>query len=350
MLLTFLGQSPSRRDVRVHVRFQRMRSGHFAFEAFSRVRMESLDIECIGVYYGRETCPFTDPSLFGPHSNALASSCPLLKTLKVNCSCISSDVHPVWQALPALRSLRDITLQGPEITTNIPEDALCKLSTLDSVNLQRCSDAHGLALRIGIPVTEVMTDRTQAFSAHQLHALVACPRLRKLSLRLQLGAEEVLPETVKMLPDLKVLNLLWEQSYFRPPSEYDLASPGMLLKAIGVAPKLQELHLTGIRIDLIELTAMLKLLGPRLRRFSTTIVGQSEFPLQRVVGLCRTAAKYNAGLLGFKLEGFVHRELFSDVTETEVHEALGAARWLGHNTMIQPDPHLLTRSIRSLLG
>lgn len=242
-----------------------------------------------------------------------------------------------------------MTLHGSGITAYIPEFSVEKLSSLESVKLQWCSDAQELALRIGTSVTEYMTDRHYAFSAEQLQAFVGCPGLRKLALRLEVGADVVLPETVKELPDLKVLHLLWQPGYFRPPTEYDKASPGMLLRSVEVAPKLEDLHVIGICIELTELTAVLEALGPRLRRFSTTVVGQSQSPLKFVTELCRTAAKYNTGLLGFRLQGFVHRELFTDVTEEQVHEAKAAARWLGHNTMMRHDPDQLVRSIWSLL-
>lgn len=76
-----------------------------------------------------------------------------------------------------------------------------------------------------------------------------------------------------MLHDLQVLNLSWGST---PQEALHVASPGTLLKTVEITPCLEEPHLTVIRITLEELAAVLKCLGKRLRRFSTTISEQDE--------------------------------------------------------------------------
>lgn len=235
------------------------------FEALSKLPLLKLKTQCQKTHAGFK-CPYHDKIITGPGSTTIAVNCPMLISLEVNCHCARKGKHKIWNVLPSLSTLHEMTVYWYLVSVAIPKESLRFLSKLDSVRIfgERIRP-HSLSSQIGSPVSEIYyySPLSSEQTAEQVADFRNYSRLKVLSLRLMEGAESALPELVKKLPDLTKLVLQWRGSARtarEPFAEsgviYSTAAQGVLLRTVQSASKLSELHLYRIRIPLNEVVGI----------------------------------------------------------------------------------------------
>lgn len=322
--LAFLARASTVREVGVfcHGRL----TGNDVFKALSKTRVETLRVFC-NVEENSTRCPFKDGNAFGAEKNALVAYCPHLRSVDVSCIWCRHDVHPIWRALKALKTLHELTIRnsmcvrqdGTEWEAHIPDEAFELLARLTSVKLRTNRFSIELVARIGAVVTELDNGYEHGYSSQKICAVGKCERLRKLCLEVTDGSEHVLPETIRKLPSLTGLFLAWSGLFKRDQDEFHAACPGLLLITVKSAPQLTDLSLVGLRIELPEMEKILEHMGPRLRHFGTSVIGQDEAPLERMSALFQAAAIHNSELRTLELlcQGYVPGAVNDGSTEEQ---------------------------------
>lgn len=326
-LFAAIGQSRSIRELHLFLRSRKY--GPNLFEALSRLNLEKLSTECKACDSPR-SCPFRDTSQFNSGYNALAVSCPNLKSLKMWCTLDAESgerdgsTAPVWRIFPELPTLQELTFNG-----EAPEQAIPKLRKLQGVGISWATGAYQTAMRVGTPMMEFVTET--ALDAEQIRGLTRCPRLKKIAFEVKNGADVVLADTFRKLPSLADISLQWEN---RDECEHgDLenhncyvdAVPGAMLSAVQAAPNLSVVSLLFVRVPLEELQNILSSAAERLTEFMTCIGDQDEAPCERLEELLYTAVKNNPGVRSFQFCDMVPYRLESDADVDRQHPRLVAA-------------------------
>lgn len=275
------------------------------FEALAKLPLLKLKTKCQKTN-ARFKCPFQDKSITGPGSTMIAVNCSVLTSLDVDCDCCRIREHGIWNVLPSLSALQEMTIYWYLVSVAIPKEALRFLSKLDSVRiLGEQRDPHLLSSQIGSPVSEIYhySPLNLERTAEQLAGLRTYSHLKVLSLRLKEGAETALPELVKQLPELTKLVVEWRISRLIGQDAgacsglgYATPAQGIMLRTVQSANKLSELHFHKLRIPMNEVVGILQTMGRRLRVFATAIYDQREPPPERLELVLLTAAKLNSGL------------------------------------------------------
>lgn len=222
-----------------------------------------------------------------------------------------------WRDLPMLKTLQEVSFMWYTSPDTIPKEALRFLSTRSSVRIMNSPHTHQLASLIGSSVSEITHyhhTRFNPFNEEQLCDLRNLTRLKKVCFKIEEGPDKVLPQVVEKLPELTTLDILWVRTGFeaREPCRYSgscfaAASLGIMLRTVKGAPLLPILHMTRVRILLVEIHAILKSIGRRLLVFETSIGDQEECPFDRLAALLLTAAEHNTNLQGFAVEDIAHK-------------------------------------------
>lgn len=287
------------------------------FRAFSKIKLTKLIVVCDHITGGQFPCPFEDLDATGLNTDTVRKSLQHLKSLLVRCP---SNYHAcsskIWKVVPSLETIRDITFSWNRLSTAFPEHAVKFLSKRDSVGISNTDDSCNLAARIGTSVTEISTDlhvEMIPYSADELLRLRQHPRLKVLRVKLKSGTDAVLPQTVRRLPELKELEVFWDNSELigREPCKYSgllfaSASPGVMLRTVKAAPRLSCLCLGLVRIALSEVIDILRCVGSRLRVFQTFVSDQEEAPFERLEALLLAAAEHNDELKEFSVSDVNH--------------------------------------------
>lgn len=315
------------------------------FQALAKITLCKLELSCEVRLSGNNPCVFEDEDAFpdDAEQNALAICCPHLKALRVKCLCLKKVVHPIWGIVPTLRSLSEMAVSWCLMQAPIPDEAIRFLGTLESVKLDRVD--LSLARQVGSSVTQLvfeLDNLRNTLSDEEVAILAEFPRLQSVQCNLEAGAELALPDLADSLPLLRSLSLTWackprcacavpRPQDFNPYGGCDVlptAPPLLLLHAVELAPNLSELHLLEVRIELTELKLILRSVGPRLRRFSTTVEHQPESKIDRVDALIRAATRYNFELRQFGLNGLRHHSVYYIEEKLQVRDRARAMRIL----------------------
>lgn len=110
-----------------------------------------------------------------------------------------------------------------------------------------------------------------------------------ISLFMNDGIECSILDLVGARPNLRKLKLMW------PPPDSKL-EPGVILKAVELAPRLEYFSLTYVRVPLSDITGVMKVLGPHLKVLKLTFSDQDELPWDRLRTIIRTIPEHNPAL------------------------------------------------------
>lgn len=294
------------------------------FSAVAKLHLMKLKMMCMDACVGvcrKQLCPWQDPDVIGSDLQGFARFLPHLTSIDVRCDCLTRDIHHhlgmsmFWKVLPSLKTLKEISFcwHLPEVAP--PKETLQFLSSREVVRVVNTRDAYHLASLIGLPVVEISSQHSfllAAITAKELLDLRNHPRLRVLGIRIDEGSEKALPEVVQGLPELRKLDLLWMPGILlrdicRYTGQcYATAMPGVMLRAVQVAPQLSSLCIVRVRIALTELLTIMKSIGLHLREFETSLGDQEEAPFERLEKLLLGAARYNTELRKFFIEDVGH--------------------------------------------
>lgn len=247
----------------------------------------------------------------------LAARCRNLQALEVACNCddAKADLASLLAVLPNLRTLT--------VNKTVADNALPYVQKLESVillygarppfrdSLNNMNVQLEQAVRIGEAVTSIesvegrCSESISVIDADGLSMLGKCPRLRRLDICIEEGAEWKFPE----LTDLESLRLCWDNRFLDlEPAEqwkvemYEAPVPQFFSRIVETAPRLKELCLFHARISLEELVGMLRRIGDGLEVFGTSIMGQGVRPQEHCIGVIEGATKFNPGLLRLVLK------------------------------------------------
>lgn len=247
----------------------------------------------------------------------LAARCRNLDALEIACNCDDSkaDLAPLLSALPNLRTLT--------VNKTVADSAIPYLQKLESVILlygARPPFSHALnnmdvqleqAVKVGAAVTGIesvegrCSESISVIDAESVAMLGKCPRLKRLDMCIEEGAEWRFPE----LPELQSLRLCWDNRFLDlEPAEqekvqmYEAPVPAFFSRIIETAPHLKELCLFHARISLDDLVGMLSRIGEQLEVFGTSIMGQGIRPQEHCIGVIEATTKYNPMLLRLVLK------------------------------------------------
>lgn len=286
--------------------------------------IDKLSLLCVSE---KRFCPVKKIIHANDNADALAISCPQLTALRV--ACWHRD--PLWKLLPTFPALREITLESAVLVAALP-----LLSTLDAVHIRRVPASMYVAEQLGSAVSSIISK--QCLSRSDVEMLGArCPRLLELDVRIHEDATVALVDAVRSMSSLRSLRVRWsapavsiKRSYKWNLASFCSVAPGLLLTIVESLPDLVELDLLCVRIDMAELTAILRKLGKRLQHFSTSIADQDESPFDRLDAVFRAVTACNSGLHYFSI----------DVQRTDEMSLLG--------TMQHEDPEKRLRQGRVL--
>lgn len=273
----------------LHLKIEALVPRKLVLRALASLPLTKIFIVC---HHDRSSrCPFLEPIPF-------AHACPDVISLSAKCRCHPRDPAP-WRVLPHLQQVREV-----EIFDDLPKQWFPKVSTLESVKVFG-RNAYITAATLGHSVTQLnLLEGASALTKNQLAVLRRC-RLTVLRARLAAHAEASLPQFCRETPNLRVLELQWRHSRetrSRCPFygvRFVRMLKGVLLCAVKTLPVLCELRLLSVQLQMSELIAALRFIGPRLRFFGTSIANQQEEPFDRLRGIVETTSVYNVDLREF---------------------------------------------------
>lgn len=277
------------------------------------LNLEKLELECYGKPSYTGNCPNMH---FAHYVRSLASNvaqgsrfpllafCPNLSSLRMSCWPIHQ-TNPLGDWLHFFPKLREVI-----VTTYRDElsDRIGKLKYIESVKIINAHHSFRLAMHLGSSVTVLST--TEDLDEGQVANLHSCPRLTALTTGIHEGADQSLSD-LSCIPKLRSLRLRWSKPILRIPRTYNwyrgtcsrsAASKGTMLRTVGRATSLVQLHLVNVRIDGDELTLILRCMGPRLQYFETSVCGQDQSPFDRLENIVKAMTLYNPELRFFDIE------------------------------------------------
>lgn len=304
---------------------------HFLLNALKRLNLVELRLKC------SHSCLFKH--LF-PTREAwfeLATLCPNVSVLEINCIC-SADQVELSQFINKFRNLRQLTFNRPVANRTVDF-----LRILQSVSLRHVCNG-GLTMREQLQLAAkikgpVVAIESSYFPMHSKDSLInddlvallaTCPRLVKLDLHLLRGAEEKIPQ----LRELRSLRLRWQYSVVEGPAgpeeRYHRPSPRFFQRVVSMALNLKILCLFRVCIPMEELERILRMTGARLEVFGMSIVGQDEKAQVRLLNVMELVRCNNSSLR--RLEVFAQpllpKEGLSMAFCTYWHDKLFHALWL----------------------
>eukprot|EP00177_Eucheuma_denticulatum_P007588 GFKZ01013808.1.p1 GENE.GFKZ01013808.1~~GFKZ01013808.1.p1 ORF type:complete len:533 (-),score=45.74 GFKZ01013808.1:762-2360(-) len=273
----------------LHLKIEAVVPRKLVLRALACLPLSRLSIVC---HHDRSSrCPFLEPIPF-------AHACPDIISLSAKCRCHPRDPAP-WRVMPHLHQVKEV-----EIFDDLPKQWFPRVSTFESVKVFG-RNAYITAATLGHSVTELnLLEGPNALTRNQLALLRRC-RLTVLRARLAAHAEASLPHFCRETPNLRVLELQWRHSRetrSRCPFygvRFAQMAKGVLLRSVKMLPVLCELKLLSVQLQMSELTAALRFMGPRLRFFGTSIANQLEEPFDRLWSIVETTSVYNADLKEF---------------------------------------------------
>ena len=237
------------------------------------------------------TCLLTTALTSDAAYASLASSCPTVSVLDIQCHCYPDP--SIWPLYAAFPKLKELTVYFP-----LEDAALPFLRSLETVHIRTdTSAAVRFARMIGCPVKSLSIGKNYLHDS-DLAALLQCPDLSHLNIRLYPGAEHSLHNRHT---SLRALELEWPTVNLVTGHAQNLhiPEPGSILRLAKTAPKLSKLHLRNVHVQTLELVAILKLLGPNMRSFCVTVDAPKEPFDVRLVVLMQTVATYTRELREF---------------------------------------------------
>lgn len=277
------------------------------------LNLEKLELEC----YGKPSYTGNCPNIHFAHyvrsleSNAarggrfqMLAFCPNLSSLRMSCWPIHQ-TNPLGDWLHFFPKLREVT-----VTTyrDGVSDRISKLKGIESVKIINAHHSFRLAMHLGSSVTVLST--TEDLDDGQVANLQSCPRLTALTIGIKEGADRSLSD-LSCIPRLRSLRLCWSKPTVRTPRNNNwyrgtcsrsAAIKGAMLRVVGRATSLVQLHLVNMRIDGNELTLILRCMGPRLQYFETSVCGQDESPFDRLEHIVEAMILYNPEVHFFGIE------------------------------------------------
>lgn len=247
----------------------------------------------------RRYCPVKKLVQRNSRHDALSIACPELQSLRL--ACFHRD--PLWTLLPTFPKLREVMLE-----TRVQVAALPSLSTLDSVHIIGAQAPLYVAEKLGTVVKSLATKQCLLKSDVEMLGR-RCPKMSDLRVGIHEDASVALIDALSNMSSLKSLKMRWgvpaapaARGYKWNIASFCSVQPGILLRALDNLPDLVELELLCVRIDIAELTAILRKLGKRLQRFSTSIADQDEGPFQRLDRIVRAVTRYNPSLHNLSID------------------------------------------------
>lgn len=287
--------------------------------------IKKLSLLCVSE--GKRFCPVKKIVQANDNPDALAISCPQLTGLRV--ACWHRD--PLWKLLPTFPALREITLE-----TRVQVAALPLLSTLDAVHIRWAPASLYVAEQLGSAVSSILTKECLLRADVQMLG-ARCPRLLKLNIAIHEDATVALVDAVRSMSSLRSLRVRWgapavsvKRTYKWNLASFSNVAPGLLLRTVEHLPDLVDLELLCVRINIAELTSILRKLGRQLHHFSTSVADQDESPFDRLDAVLTAVTEFNSGLHDFSI----------DVQRTDEMSLLG--------TMQHEDPEKRLRQGRVL--
>lgn len=284
------------------------------FACLESLQLSDLAIRC-RMPLESSTCPLA-PASRGATLRRLAPVCSKLFSLALACTCETGEEEPdwcapLWEILPQLPDLRETKFIGGAL----PDRVAPLLRRLDNVSILNGPLADRLALEIGTPVIQLVCTGI-TFSSEKVETLVSCPRLQKLSLVLECGAEEALLNILRRLPLIEGLDLSWERAktcLHNSPGHYGRCfhspKPGVVLRLVRRAPRLARLYLTDVRLDSSEVRDILKVLGGRLLALRIDVLDHMDAPVNRLEMVLCFLGTFNEGVEELEINGLSRNQL-----------------------------------------
>lgn len=226
------------------------------------------------------------------HHDAVYDACPHIKTLEMNCW--------LWQKHEVWLVIRHLNLEELTLTSEVPEEHIKRIAAVPSVCLE--SRAFRMAPNIGNSVTSINGTwvGANALSKSDVFELSNCPRLERVYVDLEEGAEEGLPSVLG--PSLQSLSLTW--NFVRAGHGWKNAytvSLGSICAIVAECKNLKELCLPRVRIQLEEVLDILRRTGDNLQLFEMDVGMQRECSCEWVLRILETAARHNRNLRDLRL-------------------------------------------------
>lgn len=267
------------------------------FRTLSKLNLRKLKIDCTRCLGNRNMDP-TECILFNPvyisdSQNALARSCPRVRSLGVSCEVITCGMATDFLFVSGLNALEELSIASGFL----PQAAISRLSRIPSVFLGFHENTFPLCFDLGWSLSAVDTGG-MFLNPMQLERLRGFPRLKSIRCAIPEEAQHLLPGVVSALPGLRTLHVSLEQGQdsdegflcyvggdTEDPQIYPAARKGVMLRTVHAANQVTDLGLTRMRIGLDELREILQLAGSRLERFEFSILGQTEAAPLRIAGV-----------------------------------------------------------------
>lgn len=277
------------------------------FNALKKLNLTKLSLRC---FRSNTWLPLicVTRDLFEPEEarNRLAALCPNLESLDVSCACVDGNTESTACLVPEMfPNLRELTINRP-----LPQASIPYLRRLDSITLRNFRQGSQIQCKfasvVGSPVVAIedaylhlnhlsSPGTGEVVRCSEAALLQACPRLQKLELFIERGAENELPH----FRELHTLQLHWEgtvveddQAPENRRERYYAPSQSFFRRIAESAVSVKVLYLLRARIDRESLLGMLRALGHNLRAFGASVTDQEESPCQRIDVMLRGAIQH----------------------------------------------------------
>lgn len=305
-VLQALGGNKGVRELRIDIGREEGYDG--ILETVKSMKLKKLELRCQIGDKKRTRCPFNEMICRHPAADALQMCCPSLPSLEIKCArrdhwnARLGYKDPVWRVLPTLSELREVT-----VTCRVPPEAVEGLRRVERVHIKCVLGAYETAIEVGDKVRTLHT--LESLNARQVGGLGACSGLEDLSMYAEEGAEEGLAAMSEKVKRLRCVKVRWgrPQQWSGRGHGWNVARfmgmrEGALLGLVRSSARLRDLEVDFVRVRMDEVRAVVKEMGPRLRKLGMSIFDQDEAPLERLALVLEDMARWNARAQVFHVE------------------------------------------------
>lgn len=249
-------------------------------------------------------CPFAEWTGSRCRGLTFAECRDLLMSLEIYCFCQTQD--PLQTALTSntFPSVKEITLTASNQKYGVSPSALPVIQRMEAVRIRSRRDSLDLATQVGSPVSEL--DTFASAGPAQLQLLDACPRLSKLEICLERGAESSLVNVADTHP---YLESVWffagaqEQlrrqhfsSVERPQNKGEVMIPGKLFHFVAHTKALKRISFGNLHIGVDEVLEILRSLNSDLESLGIRVDHPQEGQVHRIESIFNGLFLYNSNL------------------------------------------------------